>query len=100
MPLSQMEPLLAPLSRCIFLKPAVSRLVTALEEKVGFRLFKRVATGLRPTPEAGYLFNEVEKALANLNHIARMTEDLQDRKWVDYELPACPVLQHRFCQSY
>ena len=61
-------------------QPAVSRLVAALEQAVGFRLFKRVATGLRPTPEAGYLFDEVEKALANLNHISRMTEDLQGQK--------------------
>ena len=61
-------------------QPAVSRLVAALEQAVGFRLFRRVASGLRPTPEAGYLFDEVEKALANLNHISKMTEDLQGRK--------------------
>ena len=61
-------------------QPATSRLIASLEETVGFPLFKRVASGLRPTPEAGYLFDEVEKALSNLNHISRMTEDLQGRK--------------------
>ncbi|NKB77553.1 MAG: LysR family transcriptional regulator [Gammaproteobacteria bacterium] len=61
-------------------QPAVSRLVSTLEETVGFRLFKRMSGGLRPTPEASYLFDEVEKALAHLNHITRLAEDLQDLK--------------------
>lgn len=61
-------------------QPAVSRLVSALEESVGFPLFQRLSGRLRPTPEARYLFDEVEKALAHLNHISRLTEDLQDLK--------------------
>ncbi|MFT5115101.1 MAG: DNA-binding transcriptional LysR family regulator [Parasphingorhabdus sp.] len=61
-------------------QPAVSRLVASLEAAVGFQLFKRLSGRLRPTPEAGYLFDEVEKALANLNHISRLTENLQDLK--------------------
>jgi len=61
-------------------QPAVSRLVTALEDNVGFSLFQRISGRLRPTPEARYLFDEVEKALAHLNHISRLTEDLQDLK--------------------
>ena len=61
-------------------QPAVSRLVAALETAVGFQLFKRLSGRLHPTPEAKYLFDEVEKALANLNHISRLTENLQDLK--------------------
>ena len=61
-------------------QPAVSRLVNALEENVGFLLFQRLSGRLRPTPEARYLFDEVEKALSHLNHISRLTEDLQDLK--------------------
>ena len=61
-------------------QPAVSRLVNALEENVGFLLFQRLSGRLRPTAEARYLFDEVEKALSHLNHISRLTEDLQDLK--------------------
>ena len=61
-------------------QPAVSRLVASLEESVGFSLFQRLSGRLRTTPEARVLFDEVEKALANLNHISRLTEDIQDRK--------------------
>jgi DNA-binding transcriptional LysR family regulator len=61
-------------------QPAVSRLVAALEESIGFPLFQRLSGRLRPTPEARYLFDEVELALAHLNHISRLTEDLQDQK--------------------
>lgn len=61
-------------------QPAVSRLVASLEESLGFSLFQRLSGRLRATPEARVLFDEVEKALTNLNHISRLTEDIQDRK--------------------
>ena len=67
----------------IFLKisqPAVSRLVASLEEGVGFPLFQRLSGRLRVTPEARVLFDEVEKALSNLNHISRVMENIQDNK--------------------
>jgi DNA-binding transcriptional LysR family regulator len=58
-------------------QPAVSRLVASLEESIGFPLFQRLSGHLRPTSEARYLFDEVELALVHLNHISRLTEDLQ-----------------------
>ncbi len=61
-------------------QPAVSRLVADLEVNIGFPLFQRLSGRLRPTPEARYLFDEVEKALAHLNHISRLTEDIQGLK--------------------
>jgi len=61
-------------------QPAVSRLIGSLEETLGFPLFERLAGRLRPTPEARIIFDEVEKALANLNHISRLMEDIQDNK--------------------
>ncbi|MBT4934398.1 MAG: LysR family transcriptional regulator [Rhodospirillaceae bacterium] len=61
-------------------QPAVSRLVATLEESLGFPLFQRLSGRLRPTPEARVIFDEVEKALANLNHISRLTENIQDKK--------------------
>ncbi|MCP4182761.1 MAG: LysR family transcriptional regulator [Hyphomicrobiales bacterium] len=61
-------------------QPAVSRLIGSLEETLGFPLFQRLAGRLRPTSEARIIFDEVEKALANLNHVSRLMEDIQDNK--------------------
>ena len=61
-------------------QPAVSRLVSSLEDSLGFALFQRLSGRLRATPEARVLFDQVEKALSNLNHISSLTRDLQDRK--------------------
>jgi len=61
-------------------QPAVSRLVASLEEGLGFQLFQRLSGRLRATPEARILFDEVEKALSNLNHISRVMENIQDNK--------------------
>tara|TARA_B100000315_G_C14501183_1_gene552389 strand:- start:226 stop:1119 length:894 start_codon:yes stop_codon:yes gene_type:complete len=61
-------------------QPAVSRLVASLEESLGFSLFQRLSGRLRATPEARVIFDEVEKTLANLHHISRLTEDIQDKK--------------------
>ncbi|MCP4071865.1 MAG: LysR family transcriptional regulator [Hyphomicrobiales bacterium] len=55
-------------------------MIGSLEETLGFPLFQRLAGRLRPTPEARIIFDEVEKALANLNHISRLMEDIQDKK--------------------
>ena len=71
-------------------QPAVSRLVAALEESIGFPLFQRLSGRLRPTPEARYLFGEVELALAHLNHISRLAEDLQDQKMGHLRITCLP----------
>lgn len=81
-------------------QPAVSRLVAALEESIGFPLFQRLSGHLRPTSEARYLFDEVELALAHLNHISRLTEDLQDQKRGICASPACLVLRPRYCHRF
>jgi DNA-binding transcriptional LysR family regulator len=61
-------------------QPAISRLVASLEGSMGFPLFQRLSGGLRVTPEARIIFDEVEKSLAHLNHISRLTENIQDKK--------------------
>jgi DNA-binding transcriptional LysR family regulator len=61
-------------------QPAISRLVASLEDNIGFPLFKRLAGRYRATPEARVLFDEVAKALANLDHISRLTQDFKNNK--------------------
>jgi DNA-binding transcriptional LysR family regulator len=61
-------------------QPAVSRLIASLEDTLTFPLFQRISGRLRVTPEARVIFDEVEKTLANLNHISRLMEDIQDKR--------------------
>jgi DNA-binding transcriptional LysR family regulator len=50
-------------------QPAVSRLISDLEEEVGFRLFNRVGRMLAPTEEARLLVGEVRQAISGMEHI-------------------------------
>ena len=61
-------------------QPAISRLVASLEDSLGFSLFQRISGRLRVTPEAKVIFDEVEKALIILNHISKLSENIQDKK--------------------
>ncbi len=58
-------------------QPAVSRLVACLEQDMGFPLFRRRRGRLEPTPEAQFLLGEVERAIANLDHVAQIAEDIR-----------------------
>lgn len=71
-------------------QPAVSRLIASLEESLGFSLFQRGRGLLQPTTEARFLFDEVERALANLEHISRLTKDIQARKAGHLRLACLP----------
>lgn len=61
-------------------QPAVSRLVASLQENLGFPLFQRLSGRLRPTPEARVLFDQVEKTLTGISHIAQLGTDLLEKK--------------------
>jgi len=60
-------------------QPAVSRLISSLEENLGFALFKRERKKLQPTAEARFLLDEVERALSHLDHIRQLTVDIENR---------------------
>ena len=61
-------------------QPAVSRLIAGLERDIGFPLFRRRRGRLQPTPEATFLLGEVERAIANLDHIGQIAEDIRNRR--------------------
>ncbi|PLX33784.1 MAG: LysR family transcriptional regulator [Hyphomicrobiales bacterium] len=71
-------------------QPAVSRLVASLERNFGFALFERISGRLQPTPEARVLFDEVERALANLNHIVKLSEDIQSNQGGQLRIACLP----------
>ena len=61
-------------------QPAVSRLIAHLEQDLKFALFKRNRGRLHPTPEARYLYGEVERAMADLDRISQIAEDIRNKK--------------------
>ncbi len=61
-------------------QPAVSRLIAHLEQELKFALFKRNRGRLHPTPEARYLYGEVERAMADFDRISQIAEDIRNKK--------------------
>ncbi len=57
-------------------QPAASRLLAQLERQVGFELFHRDRGRLIPTPDGLLLFEEVERALDNVDRIDDLARDL------------------------
>lgn len=57
-------------------QPAASRLLAQLERQVGFELFHRDRGRLIPTPDGLLLFEEVERALDNVDRIHDLASDL------------------------
>ncbi len=77
-------------------QPAVSRLIADLERDVGFMLFARRKKRLHPTPEATYLFNEVERSFSGLDKIAQVVEDIRDLKTGYLQIACLASLSFRF----
>lgn len=61
-------------------QPAISRLLSHTESRVGFALFERVKGRLYPTPEAKKLFREVETVYAGVQRINELARDLQENR--------------------
>lgn len=56
-------------------QPAVSKTLRGLEEEIGYSLFRRTRGQLEPTPEAAFLFDEIDHTLQGLDRL----EDLVRR---------------------
>ncbi len=61
-------------------QPAVSRLLSHTEGRIGFALFERVKGRLYATPEAKKLFREVEHVYAGVQRINELARDLQEHR--------------------
>jgi DNA-binding transcriptional LysR family regulator len=60
--------------------PAVSRVLSHTESRLGFPLFERVKGRLHPTAEARRLFLEVEHVYKGVQRIERLTHELAERR--------------------
>lgn len=61
-------------------QPAVSRLVSHTEQRLGLKLFERIKGRLYPTPEADQLFAEVSAVYNSVQRVNQVAEDLLDHR--------------------
>lgn len=72
-------------------QPAVSRLISDLEYRLGFKLFIRKPNRLEPTPEAQALYESVDKAFIGLQEIQRSAEAIANKQQGVLHIVAMPV---------
>ncbi len=58
-------------------QPAVSTLISNLENTIGFALFERIRGRLVSTPEAATLYDEVEQVFASLDRVAHTVQEIR-----------------------
>ena len=61
-------------------QPAVSRLLSHTEHRVGFPLFERIKGRLYSTPEAKKLFHEVESVYQAVQRVHELAQDLSENR--------------------
>lgn len=80
-------------------QPAVSKLIAALERRVGFALFDRRAGRLVATAEGQLLYEDVERALIGIETLAEKAEDIRDRRLGRLAIGAMPALSWGLIQG-
>lgn len=73
-------------------QPAVSRLLSYIESRVGFVLFERIKGRLYATPEARQLFQEVEAVYKGVQRINQSINDLVEKRSLALRLCCSPSL--------
>ena len=61
-------------------QPQISRLISALEEEVGFPLFLRQGRGLIPTQECLRFYEGTRHILAGFEEVSRIADSIRDRQ--------------------
>lgn len=70
---------------------SVSRTLKEFEESVGFRLFDRERTGLRPTREALQLYKDVKRAYATFNDVKQTARSIVKKEEGQLRIAALAV---------
>ncbi len=58
-------------------QPAVSKLIREIEQKLQVRLFRRSNNRITPSPEAGILFDEIERFYVGMSHVSEVAGSLR-----------------------
>lgn len=81
-------------SRLLLTQSAVSRLLSALENEIGFKLFTRYGGRLVPTPEGHSFFTETERILIGVDEIVAIAADIRTHRSARLRLAVIPLLAH------
>ncbi len=89
-------------------QPAVSRMLSHTEQRLGFQLFERVKGRLYPSPEARRLYQDVEHVYRDVQRVNTTVQDLVQQRHGVLRLASSPSLGHellpqviaRFRQHY
>jgi DNA-binding transcriptional LysR family regulator len=73
-------------------QPAVSRLISHTEQRLGFELFKRIKGRVHPTPEAERLFAEVDAVYSGVQRVNQVADDLLANRAVVLRVACTPNL--------
>ena len=73
-------------------QPAVSRLLSYTEQRLGMLLFERIKGRLYPTPEAKLLLNEVNAVYQGVQRVNEVAEDLIEHRIGHLRLACSPSL--------
>lgn len=80
-------------------QPAISKLIAALEKRVGLMLFDRRAGRLLATAEGRLLYEDVERALIGIETLAEKAEDIRERRYGRLAIGAMPALSWGMIQG-
>lgn len=75
-------------------QPAISRLLSHTEQRLGFGLFERVKGRLYPTPEARQLFKEVEVVYDGVRRVEELANELSEKRSGILHLVSSPSIGH------
>ena len=72
-------------------QPAVSRMLTLLEDKTGLTLFIRTKQRLRPTPEAQQFFREVERSYIGMEKLEKSALNIRNAMTGTLRIASVPI---------
>lgn len=75
-------------------QPAISRLLSYTEDRLGLSLFERVKGRVQPTPEARLLFAEVEQVHQGVTRVNELADELRRVAAGSVRLVASPSVGH------
>ncbi len=77
-------------------QPAISRLISQLEEELGFELFERIKGRLLPTDQGRAFYQEVERFFIGLDRLEKSGKAIRNRQAGGLVIASMPLLSNLF----
>lgn len=77
-------------------QPAVSKLLAALEHRVGFPLFARIRGRLIPTSQGSAFYNEVQRTFNSLDNLEKSARDIRTQNTGKIRIATAPLFANSF----